>query len=918
MTVAFTEQAVFARVDCANFDAFIASITDKIPYLGRLIKTEAELVSALKSGAPDILRDDILTAVRAYMGCDDEAELMAGLRAQKSKIHLLCALCDLAGVWPWERVTRALSDFADAATQVALGYSARHAGLQSTPRGIFVLALGKYGGRELNYSSDIDIIFFYDRDLVRLNPDRGIERHMIRLVQRCARIIDTVNGEGYVFRVDLRLRPDPRSNSVAISTYIAERYYEALGQNWERAAMIKARVCAGDEDAGQAFINDVLSPYIWRKNLDFAAIDDISAMARQIQLTGDRAKIKSADHNIKLGRGGIRSIEFFTQTQQLIHAGRRANLRTPRTDDALAALAQSAVITHQTCTQMTSDYAFLRNIEHRIQMMDDEQDHVLPMDDTRRAAIAWMAGYNDLDRFDAAVRQTLEQVHTAYDALYAGGHSLALSEGSLMFTGVAPEPDTLLTFEKLGFLRGSDVWREMAGWLGGRIAATRTPRARELLTDLAPHIMAACRDSGQADEAFYRFTDFFTRLKSGVVLLSMFKAKPETLNMLVNLLAMAPRLARTLSDRPEVLDVLIEPMRGLRETGAITGLDVEEAMSQLRLETGEVQFITGAGILTGTVNPGDAALAYTAQADRAVQTLLPLAYDSAAQSLTPSQGLDYAVIALGKMGSREMSQQSDLDLMVLYRPAGLSDNAHQFAARMTKRLIRYLTSVTEDGPLYEVDMALRPSGGSGPITVSQSAFDSYYVRDAWTWEFMALTRGRVVAASSDEYAHFLTVRIADILKEAGEEKKICADLHNMRARLWMEKPADNDWHVKRVKGGRIDLEFITQGLTLIDAGQNGGPVNGHVRAAIDDANSAGRLSDEQSSTLRQAYDQYEALRQCFAICLSSVFDPDKGSLALKKTLCDVTGQANFDALALSYAKHRADVLAIFEDLFGAY
>ncbi|WP_017930167.1 bifunctional [glutamine synthetase] adenylyltransferase/[glutamine synthetase]-adenylyl-L-tyrosine phosphorylase [Robiginitomaculum antarcticum] len=897
---------------------FMVRVAEMAPYLSRLIELEPGLVESIRAKSPETLSEEILNAVRAYQVCDVEAELMAGLRAQKYKIHLLCALCDLAGVWPWEQVTRMLSDFADAALQVTLGYAARQAGLQTVPKGIFVLALGKYGGRELNYSSDIDIIFFYDRDLVRLDPDRGIERHMIRLVQRCARVIDTINGEGYVFRVDLRLRPDPRSNSVAISTFLAERYYEALGQNWERAAMIKARVCAGDEAAGQTFIDEVLSPYIWRKNLDFAAIDDISAMARQILSKGDRAKIKSADHNIKLGRGGIRSIEFFTQTQQLIHAGRRAQLRTARTDDTLDALAQAGVITDQTCIQMKNDYAFLRNIEHRIQMTEDEQDHVLPANDEKRSAIAWMSGYNDLADFDDAVYGTLERVHSAYDALYAGGRSLALSEGSLMFTGVAPERDTLRTLNTLGFTRGKDVWREMAGWLGGRIAATRTPRARELLTDLAPFIMTACRDSGQADEAFYRFSDFFTRLRSGVVLLSMFKAKPDTLTMLINLLAMAPRLARTLSDRPEVLDVLIEPMRGPRETGAITDTSLEEALSQLRLETGEVQFITGAGLLTGAVSPADAALAYTAQADRAVQTLLPLAFENAAQRLTPPGGLDFAVIALGKMGSREMSARSDLDLMVLYRPSTASDSAHQFAARMTKRLIRYLTSVTEDGPLYDVDMALRPSGGSGPITVSQAAFDSYYAKDAWTWEFMTLTRARVVAASSDGYASFLTARIVQVLKWAGSDKKICTDVRDMRARLWSEKPPKNDWHIKRVKGGRVDLEFITQGLSLIEAGKADRAIDGHVRAAIGDVHEAGDISDEQCTALIAAYDQFEALRQVFAVCLSGVFDPEADSAALKRTLCKVTGQPDFKALTLSYAKHRADVLKVFEELYGPY
>ena len=916
MTNGFTTQANFDALGCDAFDAFIARLQNDVPYLGRLITDYPDFLAELKSGNVENIIKRLIDEAHSGKNLDVEAQLMSSLRALKSKVHLLCALCDLAGIWTWEIVTRYLSDFADAAMETALGFAANSAGLARAPRGIFVLALGKYGGRELNYSSDIDIIYFYDPELVELEEGRAIERQMIRLVQRSTRIIDKLNGEGYVFRVDLRLRPDPRSNSVAISTHLADRYYEVLGQNWERAAMIKARVCAGDHDAGNSFIDIVLRPYIWRKNLDFAAIADISAMARQIQSTGDRAKIKSADHNVKLGRGGIRSIEFFTQTQQLVHGGRREALRVPRTDDALAALEKSGVITSQTLAAMHQDYAFLRNIEHRIQMMEDAQDHVLPQDEARRGVIAWMSGYRDLSAFDDAVRAALTRVHASYDALYSSDDSLALEEGSLMFTGVAPEPDTLVTFERLGFTRGKDIWFEISAWLGGRIAATRTPRAREILTKLVPKILVACRDSGQPDEAFYRFSDFLSRLSAGVTVLSMFSAKPETMAMVINLLGLAPKLASTLAEHPENLYVLIEPMQSGQDAGETQFDDPELAMNQLRVETGEVHFETGARLLTGEISANDAAARYSRQADRAVQIILPQAYNSAAQSLTAPKDLDYAVIALGKMGSMEMSQLSDLDLMVLYRAKQSAGDVHRFAARMTKRLIRYLTAVTEDGPLYDVDMALRPSGGAGPITVNQAAFDGYYADQAWTWEYMALTRARVVAASSEDYAHFLTGRIAEVLRTAGTDEKIKTDVLDMRRRLWSEKAPRGEWDIKRVRGGRIDLEFIIQGLSLIAARQ-GLAVTGHVRSAIAPLMRAGYLSGSDGESLSAAYDFLENLRQCFAVCVTDIFDPEMASSRLKEVLAEILNEASFKDLEKSYDRHRRRVEAIFETLFGA-
>ena len=393
--------------------------------------------------------------------------------------------------------------------QVLVQCVAGEMGIEGNERGpvpgLFVLALGKYGARELNYSSDIDLIVFYDPDHIKL-PDPGkAERILVRFVKKLMRGFDDITEDGYVFRTDLRLRPDPRANAVAVSTFTAERYYETLGQNWERAAMIKARYCGGDKACAQDFIDNVLRPFIWRRSLDYAAIADIHSIKRQIQGDAVVADLQAAGHDIKLGIGGIREIEFYAQVQQLILGGRNKNLRTSRTVDVLRLFGAGGYADPKIIAAMTNDYADLRNLEHRVQMHGDEQTHIWPNDKTHREQLACLSGYDGLASLENDMTAIFTRVHETYTKLFPGEEDLSTAKGSLVFTGVEAEQPTLSTLEAYGFLRGPMVWKCMANWLGGRIRATRSERARELLTRLAPRIIEACGTTDAPDDTFFNF-----------------------------------------------------------------------------------------------------------------------------------------------------------------------------------------------------------------------------------------------------------------------------------------------------------------------------------------------------------------------------------------------------------------------------
>ena len=906
------------RAEVALRPVFAAS-----PYLASLATRAPRRLREGLESAPEARLGEILSASAAIEteppGPDDAKRR---LRELKAETHLLTALADLGGVWSLDQVTGALTRFADAALSAAIAVAARMevergrltgvgTGEHGPIPGYFCVAMGKFGAFELNYSSDIDICVFFDPETLALTEGVEPEAFASRVTKTIAELLQERTSDGYVFRVDLRLRPDPSSTPPAVSLPAALDYYESVGQNWERAAFIKARATGGDRLAGEDFLA-ALQPFIWRRNLDFAAIADIHSIKRQIHVhkVDDRLAAKGAD--LKLGHGGIREIEFYVQTQQLILGGRDRSLRASRTVDALAALAQAGQISPVTAAELTRSYETLRSLEHRAQMVGDEQTHKLPEHDAERRRIAALWGEGDLRRFDVAVERVLKQVNQRYGELFAEDEDLSSRFGSLVFTGVEDDPETTKTLTRMGFSHPERVSAAIRAWHHGRIAATRTERGRELFTRLAPRLLEAARATGAPDTAFDRFADFFASLSSGVQVQSLFLAQPRLFELVVQVMAFAPQLAVTLARRPAALDAMLDshffaPIEeGELEAGvagalALAPAGFEAAMDVVRRVRREQAFRIGVQVMSGLASAAETGQAFADLADACIRALSPVAMSEVARIGGALAG-DAAVVALGKCGSREMTAGSDLDLMTLYRPADGAPtstlkgwSAETFFARFTQRLIAALSAQTGEGGLYEVDMRLRPSGTAGPVAVSLAAFEHYYAGEAETWELLALTRARVVWASSDAFAEVVTADIAAALRKPRDPDTTARHVLEMRALMHQERPPSGVWDMKLSRGGLVDVEFAAQFLQLIHAG-GGGPLRQHTRDALVAMGEAGQADAAAIEALTNAWRLQQDLSQILKLAFDTDVDPTGEPKGFRGLLARAGGVRRFSDL----------------------
>jgi len=856
------------------------------PYLLESLELFPDVIEVLQDQTSEAFVKQLFSNLSAIP--EDLTSEMTSLRLLKRKAHLVIALADIAQIWSWVEVTEALSQLADICMDRLLYAVAVDAGLKpgkDTPvPGLFILAVGKYGARELNYSSDIDFNVFYDPEILQLPDMNRAERTLIRLMQKFIRAFELDDGAGYIFRTDLRLRPDPRSNAIVVSTHTAERYYEVLGQNWERAAMIKARVCAGDKTIGQDFIDTVLSPFIWRRNLDYAAIEDIHSIKRQMQAVKGLETLNVAGHNLKLGLGGIREIEFFAQVQQLILGGRHPELRRIRTVDALKTLSDGGFVNPKTTDILTNAYSALRSYEHCTQMRHDAQTHLAPAEDEARLSLAKLAGFSTLSDFDQSLKTCLMTVHEIYNALFPEAETLSSDIGSLVFTGVEPDPATLETLSGLGFSNPTSVWQDMAEWLGGRINATRSERSRELLTALAPKILKLCSETRASDDAFSAFASFFTEIKSGRTLLTMFLRHPDRLQHIISLMLASPRIGETIARQPRILDVMSEPDFLDFETvssdvanpdAPLEPLDFESHLDGVRRQVREDHFRICAATLSGKLNLARVPTLLTDIADAAVNRLLPASAHEVERVFGELNG-DFAVLGLGKLGGRELSLSSDLDIMVIYEAKSDAAKTLNFT-RLTQRLVSALSVQTSEGGLYEVDMALRPSGRAGPVAVSLSSFENYYRHAAWTWEYMALTRARIIASSSPEFTKRLAKSVQSALSAPRPDLDFKADILDMRRRTAAEKTPRSDWDIKEMPGGLRDIEYIAQTLLLQHRESHSEMRLRATDTMLQHAYDAQKLSETAFNTLSDAFAFYSGVQSIAAMISRRPiweFDPD--------------------------------------------
>ena len=918
----------------------LAAAFGNSPFLARLALREHSLLSPLLREGPQVIVDAAKKQALAAALAETQVEAMSQLRIAKRRAALAIALADIAGDWKLEDVTRALSEFADAAVKGALRFVLRDAAEKAdlaerdgerleAMTGLTVLAMGKYGAFELNYSSDIDLVVFYDPRRFPFKKRDDARGAAVDLVRGVVKLLSEITADGYVFRVDLRLRPDAGATQVAISTDAAESYYEGMGQNWERAAFIKARACAGDPETGAHFLEAIV-PFIWRRNLDYAAIEDIHSIKRQIHAHEGHGAIAVAGHNIKLGRGGIREIEFFAQTQQLILGGRLPSLRQKATVAALDALAERQLVTEKTTTDLKVAYRFLRTLEHRLQMVEDQQTHTVPKSAEEIAHIACFLGFADSGAFSAALTTQLETVQGHYARLFEREQELTASEGNLVFTGVEEDPETLATLKRKGFSDPVHVSAAIRGWHHGRVRATRSARARELLTKLVPLLLTALAGTADPDAAFAQFDRFLTNLPAGVQLFSLLLARPDLLALIAAIAGSAPRLAQHLSRAPATLDALIdadflhalpsrETLDQLLHEQLARAASYEDALDAVRRFAKEQTFRVGVQIIQGATKADAAGPALANIAETVIGELLPVVERQLGETAGAMPGGEFAVVAMGKLGGREMTASSDLDLIFVYDvPAGVevSDGAKPlpvivYYARLAQRLIVALTAQTAAGGLYEVDMRLRPTGNKGPVAVSLESFARYHATESWTWERMALTRARVIL-SPPRLRHAVEDEIARTLRAAIEPAKIIADARDMRQKLAAQFPSTNRWDLKFANGGLVDIEFIAQTLELSSAPGNASVLDSNTIAALEKLGAAGLLSAQDTKTLVAAAYLQHALTQTLRIALDGTLDPKTATPGLKGLLVRAAGVEDFAELETRLAETQSSVRKIYE------
>ena len=900
---------------------FFAWLVEGSPFLARLMRRYPEVMLALQDSAPEDYLDTLYTRLDDEMAAaSDKDAAMALLRHARNRAALTIAVADLADAWDVETVTRYLTRLADVAVRCGLDFLLRAAVAEArltafSRDGLVVLALGKHGGEELNYSSDIDFVIYYTPDALPLAEGQDRRKFHIKLVQDLTALLQNPTADGFVFRVDLRLRPDPGATPVTISVDAALGYYESMGQNWERAVYIKARPIAGDLKAGQKFIDD-LQPYIWRRYFDFAAIEDVHSMKRQMHAVRGHAEIVAQGHNLKLGRGGIREIEFFVQTQQLIAGGRDPDLRGHRTVEMLAMLAAKDWISHETADKLTASYYYLRRMEHRLQMRLDEQTQTLPKDDAAFAGFACFAGYDSAAAFSADFIGHLTGVTAEYGQLFEQAESLSGEAGNLVFTGGEDDPETLETLSNMGFRRPADISGIIRGWHAGRMAATRSARAREILTRLQPVILNKLAEARAPDDGFIRFDQFLSALPAGVQIFSLFQSNPHVLNLLIDIINSAPRLAALLSGNAGLVDALVPGHVPQELPVAFDGF--EAAMDGLRRYVHEAQFRVG----TKTLADPTMAISYGDAYSRLAETAIGTIYDAAMADIERQYGRlpegDMVVLGLGKLGSGEMTLQSDLDLILICDCpdfSALSDgdkplDADRWFARAARRLTSGLSAPSAEGELYEVDTRLRPSGNAGPLVTKFTSFVDYQLNQAWNWEHMALTRARVLAGG-DKLRQKVEAAIGDILSAPRDMAKLAQDAEDMRQRLRTHQPQAGPFDIRRGDGGLVDVEFIAQSLQLAHGAQHDGLLVPQPLPQILSAlKSADCLERDAHDGLQAAAACFLSLRQIASLCLED--DETTPPAAIAGLLLEALNEPDMSRLSHVIEQHRAHVAACFE------
>lgn len=905
----------FAKDENKNL---LLSIFSNSPYLTNLLFKHFEFAASLFLLPPEKLLNSTLSTLKDQ--CSETvsiAELMKLLRLAKAQIALIIAFADLSGKWELNKITKGLSDFAELALNLSVNFLIRE-GINSgnlchdftddeyaTNSGYVIMAMGKLGGYELNYSSDIDLIVLFDLEIVKYCGKRSPQDFFVKMTQKLVKIMSDRTAEGYVFRTDLRLRPDPGATAVALSMEGAEIYYQTVGLNWERAAMIKARPIAGDIKEGHNFMERIRS-FVWRQYLDYAAIADIHAIKRLIHEHHSHRGIMLEGHDVKLGRGGIREIEFYAQIHQLIAGGREPALRVAPTRLALNALCKKNKLKTAENDTLQEVYVFLRTLEHRLQMINDDQTHEIPTDENDLIRISKFMGFEFFADFEMAVINRLKSVNTLFNALLQDTNQTEDEESKLLtFPTDKYHPETIKAIEAAHFQDTKKAYELIQGWMVGRYRACRTDRAREILKKLIPEILNVFSKQDDPDTVLVKFDDFLSRLPSGVQLFSFIKAQPWLLDLLAQIIGMAPFLSGQLSRNPLMLDAVLNA-ESFKQNSSFNDLkksldeqlllarDFQDVLEHTRKWVNEAKFQVGLQILRGKTDVIHSGETLTHIAEVSLKTMLSHVRKEFAKKHGIIEKSSLCILAMGKLGSFEFTTTSDVDIVLIYDADDMSVlssgakplGVNHYYARLSQNFINSITALTGEGKLYEVDMRLRPSGTAGPLAVSIASFNDYQKGQAWTWEHMALTRGRVISGP-DALRKKVEKTILSILSHSGRNHdNLLHEVAKMRIKLAENFGTKNIWSMKNIRGGIIDIEFICQYTLLAHGNKFPSILKRNTLRQLKEIKKAGVLNPGDIDTLSNACHIMQTSQALLRLCLGTTSKSKERPPALLEALAE--------------------------------
>ena len=864
------------------------------PFLKGLIRSRRGTMATLAAAGPDAALAEAMA-----LATSADQPIMPRLRHARRDVALITAMADLAGLWPLERVTAALSAFNDVAIDAAIAAALAERGAPN--RGLVALALGKLGSHELNYSSDADLIFLHDPALIPCRDHEDPGEAAVRITRRAVAILADLTPDGYVARIDLRLRPASEITPMSIAISAAEHYYQSEAATWERVAFIRARAVGGDVAMGTDFLARI-RPFVWRRSLDYTAVRDIQSVSLRIRDHFEGGQAIGPGYDLKRGRGGIREVEFFAQINQLIWGGRAPELRCPATLDGLAALGVAGHVPAADVQALSASYRTLRTLEHRLQMRGDEQTHAIPRLIADRHAVARLCGLKDAAALIALLTRITAPVASAYDRLVAA----ARPETTLVPADAGPwlkqrHPALAKLLPPL-----------IAGWRQGKYRALRAEAARADFEAVLPALIDALAAAADPATAASRLDGFLSALPAGVQFLALLRANPRLVALLGNLIGVTPVLAEALARQPALFDVMLSPdaFAPLPDADQLSAelarlcagaAGLEDVLDRVRRWTAELRFQLGAQLIEGHADALAVGRGLADVADAAIRLLLPAVTANFARLHGNVPGGELIVLALGRLGGRAMTHASDLDLVFLFTGdhGVMSDGdrplpASQYFNRLAARLVTALSVATAAGALYEVDTRLRPWGSKGNLTLSVESFARYQREEAESWEHMALTRARVVAGPTAAAAAV----IADVLAMPRDLETLRQAVLAMRADVAAAKPPQGKFDVKLVPGGLVDLEFLVHYRQLA----TGIGLSPELRPAIDQLVAAGLLPAD----LADAHDRLSRSLMWLRLLFPGARVPATMPAQVGALLGHALGAANFtDAQAqLAIAKNR--------------